>query len=347
MTMMTRVEDNIPAAHTGATAKEETAFELIGSEQDIDTSVFGRPGATVTGFKPGHFRVPQIKAYYHFPADLLEDFCAFWEVNDGGEGFLLFGDAGVGKTSFAEQFAARINAPFYEVVGDRDRVLDDWICTIHMTNDGAKPVLGPLALAVKFGGILCINEGDKLRPAARHGLHSILEGMPLVIPQLGNKGVIRPHPYFRLVMTGNSGGYGDQSGMYQDSNRFDLATLDRFVKRRLDYLPANIEEQVILQAYEEFPEELAPMVVKLANKVREQFRNGTWACTFSQRAVLRFVRWIIIHADKKDATGTHCGLARALDLALTEGLDEDVRKAIHEHAKDVFGNWWTLGAANV
>ncbi len=46
-------------------------------------------------------------------------------------------------------------------------------------------VYGPLALAVKYGHLLIINEMDLAEPAELAGLNDILEGAPLVIAQNG------------------------------------------------------------------------------------------------------------------------------------------------------------------
>ncbi len=88
-------------------------------------------------------------------------------------------------------------------------------------------VHGPLAVAARDGHLLVLNEMDVLDAAELAGLNDIVEGAPLVIAANGGE-VIRPHPKFRLIATGNSAGSGDTSGLYQGVLRQNLAFLDRF-----------------------------------------------------------------------------------------------------------------------
>ncbi|MDV5469036.1 AAA family ATPase [Klebsiella pneumoniae] len=67
---------------------------------------------------------------------------------------------------------------------------------------------------MREGHLLLINEVDLADPAELAGLNDVLEGRPLVIAQNGGE-IIKPHPMFRVVVTGNSTGSGDASGLYQ------------------------------------------------------------------------------------------------------------------------------------
>ena len=77
------------------------------------------------------------------------------------------------------------------------------------------------------------------------GLNDIVEGAPLVIAANGGE-VIRPHPKFRVIATGNSAGTGDTSGLYQGVLRQNLAFLDRFRVIQVDY-PDDATEQGLLR----------------------------------------------------------------------------------------------------
>ena len=73
---------------------------------------------------------------------------------------------------------------------------------------------GPLALAMRYGGICLVNELDMASPEVAAGLHGILDGSPLCIPENGGELII-PHPMFRFVATANTNGAGDDTGLYQ------------------------------------------------------------------------------------------------------------------------------------
>src|SRR5690606_40905789 len=57
---------------------------------------------------------------------------------------------------------------------------------------------GPLTKAMREGFIFVLDEYDTLDPAVSVGLHAVLEGRPLVIPENGGE-IIHPHPNFRFV----------------------------------------------------------------------------------------------------------------------------------------------------
>lgn len=69
---------------------------------------------------------------------------------------------------------------------------------------------GPLALAMKFGGLFLCNEMDLLEPSTAAGLNGILDGQPLCIPENGGELVV-PHPMFRFAATANSNGDSDET----------------------------------------------------------------------------------------------------------------------------------------
>jgi cobaltochelatase CobS len=88
---------------------------------------------------------------------------------------------------------------------------------------------------------------DLAEPAELAGLNDILEGAPLVIAQNGGE-VIRPHPKFRFIATGNSTGTGDQTGLYQGVLQQNLAFLDRFRLLEVGYADTDTEETILARA---------------------------------------------------------------------------------------------------
>ncbi len=76
-----------------------------------------------------------------------------------------------------------------------------------------KFMYGPLAVAMREGHLLLINEVDLADPAELAGLNDVLEGRPCDRSEW--REIIKPHPMFRVVVTGNSTGSGDASGLYR------------------------------------------------------------------------------------------------------------------------------------
>ena len=106
---------------------------------------------------------------------------------------------------------------------------------------------GPLAQAMRHGGLFLLNEIDLLDPSTAAGLNSVLDGYPLTIPE-NNGELIMPHPMFKFAATANTNGGSDPSGLYQGVLRQNIAFMDRFVLVEAGYM-AESQELGILKNY--------------------------------------------------------------------------------------------------
>ncbi|SBW00698.1 hypothetical protein KL86APRO_11328 [uncultured Alphaproteobacteria bacterium] len=91
---------------------------------------------------------------------------------------------------------------------------------------------GPLALAMRHGGIFLLNEMDLLDPASAVGLRGILDDAPLRLPMNGGE-MIPPHPTPRFVAAANTSGGSDDGGLHRRAPRQNLASTDRFRLREI------------------------------------------------------------------------------------------------------------------
>ncbi|MFW8217024.1 AAA family ATPase, partial [Klebsiella pneumoniae] len=134
---------------------------------------------------------------------------------------------------------------------------------------------GPLAVAMREGHLLLINEVDLADPAELAGLNDVLEGRPLVIAQNGGE-IIKPHPMFRVVVTGNSTGSGDASGLYQGGMMQNLAAMDRYRFTKVGYADEEAELSILGRVTPKLPENVRKGMVRIANQVRKLFlgENG-------------------------------------------------------------------------
>jgi cobaltochelatase CobS len=214
-----------------------------------------------------------------------------------------------------------------------------------LINGSMSFVHGPLAQAVRDGHLLILNEIDLMDPSELAGLNDIIEGQPLVIPQNGGE-VIKPHPKFRLIATGNSAGQGDQSGLYQGVMQLNLAFLDRFRLMEVDYPEASVEQSILKSLltgmgvpFDSVMENLTEKMIQVANEIRRLFVGGTdgageLSVTMSTRTLVRWTNLMIAYKRAPNA------LAYSLDRALTLRAEPSQREAIHRIAKDVFGDSW-------
>ena len=137
----------------------------------------------------------------------------------------LYGPTGCGKTTLIKQLAARLNYPTFEVTGHGRLEFADLCGHISLQKGSMAYKYGPLPLAMRYGGILLINEADLLSPEVAVGLNGVLDGAPLCLPENGGE-VISPHEMFRIACTANTNGGGDDTGLYQGTVRQNLALLE-------------------------------------------------------------------------------------------------------------------------
>jgi len=296
------------------------------------------PKMTTEGFADAnHPRIPVRKEGYVFRKDHLRDVLAYLS-KPAGDGLYITGPTGSGKTSLVTQVAARLNWPVHAVTCHGRLELSDLIGQFTLVGGNMQFVHGPLAESVRDGYLLILNEIDLMDPSELAGLNDIIEGNPLVIPQNGGE-VIRPHPKFRVIATGNSAGSGDRVGLYQGVLQQNLAFLDRFRLIEIGYPEPDLEDSVLAKAVPGMPQVIREKMIRVANEVRKLFVGtddapGAISLTMSTRGLLR---WAALTVSFKGAPNA---LEYALERALTLRAEPEQRTAIHRIAADVFGDDW-------
>jgi cobaltochelatase CobS len=101
---------------------------------------------------------------------------------DSSDPLYVFGPAGSGKTSLIKQLAAKLNYPVFDITGHGRLEFPDMVGHLTVEDSNMTFQYGPLALAMKFGGLFLLNEIDLLDPATAAGLNGILDGDPLRLP---------------------------------------------------------------------------------------------------------------------------------------------------------------------
>lgn len=287
--------------------------------------------------------IPSKNEGYVFRKDFLREVLAFLK-SPGGDALFVTGPTGSGKTSGICEIAARLNWPVQQLTAHGRMELADLIGhhALVSTAPGQAPVMqfmyGALAIAMREGHILLINEVDMLDPSELSGLNDVLEGRPLVISQNGGE-VIKPHPMFRVVVTGNSTGAGDDSGLYQGVLMQNIAAMDRYRFTRVDYMPTEAETALLEKATPSLPPVIREGMVKVANEVRKLFvgdgtNGGMLSLTMSTRTLVRWAKLTLVFRGAPNA------LAYALEQALLARAKPEEKVAIERVAKDVFGQQW-------
>ena len=259
---------------------------------------------------------------------------------DNSDPLYVFGPTGCGKTSCIKQLAARLNYPVFEITGHSRLEFPEMIGHLSVRQGNMEFEYGPLALAMKYGGLFLLNEIDLLEPSTAAGLNGILDGQPLCIAENGGELII-PHPMFRFAATANSNGGSDESGLYQGVLRQNIALMDRFWLCEVGYPLAESEEKLLAKTSPQLPKSLIKKMVAYANEVRElfmgekeHFAGNSLEVTFSTRTLLRWA----------DLTMRYQPLAKqgispvnyALDRALGFRASHESRAMLHELAQRIF-----------
>jgi cobaltochelatase CobS len=295
-------------------------------------------GRLIRGFAAPCAYTPSPDPFYVFPEAMRE--LVVWLMAPA-DPLYVFGPTGSGKSSLIRQVAAKLNYPVFEITGHGRLEFADLAGHLSVDRGSMRFQHGPLALAVRYGGLFLLNEIDLLDPAVAVGLNGVLDGAPLCLPENGGE-IIAPHPLFRFVATANTNGAADETGLYQGTLRQNLAFMDRFTLCEIGYPSPETERSLLDRRAPALPESLRSTMVDYAHQVRRLFlgdpTGGSLAerieVTFSTRTLLRWA----------DLTQRFQPLARtgiqpvtyALDRALGYRATPPTRALLQELAQRLF-----------
>lgn len=234
-----------------------------------------------------HPDVPAIDPSFRFYTKVLVE--ALCSIADN-QIIWLHGESGCGKSEFWAQVAAYLNMPFTRINLDGHLTRSDIVGGMKLVSDGhggqeTRFVEGALPRAMSQPGLLLIDEFDLGDPEIMPIFQPVLEGKPLVMLEDGGR-IVHPHPMFRIALTGNTIGLGSDNQMYLNAFEQSAATRDRisaFVE--MQYMPANIEQEVVMARMPGADPDFVSKLIQLANKVREGYRNQEIHQLFSTRKV--------------------------------------------------------------
>ncbi len=188
---------------------------------------------------------------------------------------------------------------------------------------------------MKEGHICLLNEIDRIDPSEITGLNDVLEGRPLVLEQNGGE-VIKPHPHFRFIATGNSVGNGDVTGLYQSVQQQDIAAMDRYRFTVVQYPDPEDELAVLKGAAPSIPVSILECMIKVANDIRRLFvgedgNGGELAVTMSTRSLCRWASLMTVFQ------GSENPVQYALQNSFMRRCSPEEAAAVDRIIKDTFG----------
>lgn len=238
-------------------------------------------------------------------------------VLESGHHLLLEGPVGVGKTTVALAVCGHLGRPVFRVDGDdryTENKLTGWFDPPVVLKAGYGPdtfTPGPLIQAMREGGVLFINELNRMPEAVQNVLLPALDERRLVVPHVGE---VVAAPGFLVVATQNP-------VEYVATGHLSEALRDRFEHVGLHYQDEQSEVAIVQRATACSNEALVREAVRLTRETRvhPKFKKGA-----SIRAAMAMVR-IALLLPGPDAlrTAARAALATRVDLKdeAGEGLD--------------------------
>lgn len=307
---------------------------LIGWSQSADKTSKAKISALFGINAPDHVCVEvlgdapgtAIDPDYWFDPAMLKKLLRWVYGESSRRNLLLIGDAGVGKSSVIVEIAGRLNIPVYQLACSGKTRFQHLVGSRELVGGETKWVDGPLTRAMREGGILLMDEVTRMDTGEQMNLAAVLDARSaLTIPDTGE--VVRPHPRFRVAATGNSGGFGDESGAYAGEKPSSFAFLDRFQKMRVNPMPTAVEVDLLRKA-SGLPDEIIALMSRLATEVRKSFvgAGGGLSVTISPRSMQVWA----MEAAGYQKLGIKDPVWEALMDTVLNGAPEDNIKTIQE-----------------
>jgi MoxR-like ATPase/Mg-chelatase subunit ChlD len=237
-----------------------------------------------------------------------------------GKHLLIEGPVGVGKTVIAEAVAKFLERPFYRVDGDErytEQKLTGWfdpplVIKNGFSTDAFMP--GPLALSMKAGGVLFINELNRMPEGVQNVLLPAMDEGRIEVPKIGT---VTGRNGFIIISTQNPREFIATSLLSE-------ALRDRFELLTLDYQNENEEAAIVQQRTGINDWRYVRSIVRLvrATRTHPDIRRGA-----SVRAAMSI-------ATLAEHLGPERGIAirEAAHMALPTRVEmkDDARKSIQE-----------------
>jgi gas vesicle protein GvpN len=218
-----------------------------------------------------------------------------------GKNLMIEGPVGVGKTILAVAVAKHLGRPIMRVDGDErytEQKLSGWFDPPIVLEKGYIPeafIPGPLTSAMRDGGVLFMNEMNRMPEGVQNILLPAMDEGIIEIPKIGT---VRAAPGFVVIGTQNPREFVATTALSE-------ALSDRFELLLLDYQSELEEVEIVKQNFPKHSDELVARAVWIARKTRDHpnIRRGA-----SIRAAMSIVR---------------------MTKTLSDDLLEGVRKAAH------------------
>lgn len=232
-----------------------------------------------------------------------------WPENTGnvlaalaaGQNVFLTGERGTGKSTFAEQVAARWHRPIAIISCDDQTDAPTLVGQPGLENGSTIWEDGQLVKAIRTPGtVVLIDEPSAARPGALIALNAVLaDTRELHIKETGETVPVAPGVIF--LMADNTSGHGDERGGYEGTRAMNVATLDRNgIVVELEYLPPE-KEALAIHTRTGLDRNRAAILARLAATTRGKARGGDLSAGIGFRRLLGMAVQLNAGADPSTA----------------------------------------------
>lgn len=247
----------------------------------------------ITIYPPKHFKeemrddIPEGDTHYRWDVEVLEMLVLSHKLN---KKCLLTGLPGTGKSTAVKQYASIIQQPYMRFNGKDGIDPSSFLGYPWAGKDGMVWKDGLLPIGVLNGYLVTIDEVFKLPAGIQMAMQALYEqdGSLLLDDKPGTLADKHCHPHedFRMFLTDNVRGTGDDFSKFASTQVQDTSTLDRFALMiEVDYLSVADEVKLLSGRYEEADPTLLMKLVKFAGLVRNGYREDNIAVTLSPRGL--------------------------------------------------------------
>jgi len=308
--------------------REGTVLSAPDTEIDVRETFGIDIDMKVPAFTEADERVPDLDESYVFDPDTTLAILAGFAFN---RRVMIQGYHGTGKSTHIEQVAARLKWPCIRINLDAHISRIDLIGRDAIVlRDGLQVTEfreGLLPWALQHPVALVFDEYDAGRPDVMFVIQRVLE-TDGKLTLLDQNRIIRPDKHFRLFATANTVGLGDTSGLYHGTQAINQGQMDRWnIVVGLNYLPAEVESQIVHSKAPETAEDMIADMVKVADLTRQGFINGDISTVMSPRTVITWAQNTEIFKDP----------GFAFRLTFLNKCDETERMLVAEYYQRVFG----------
>lgn len=231
---------------------------------------------------------------------------------------LLKGPTGCGKTRFMEYMAWRLKRPLITVSCHDDLTASDLVGRFLISGGETVWVDGPLARAVRTGGICYLDEIVEARKDTTVVIHPLADDRR-VLPIEKKGELLEAGAEFCLAISYNPG----YQSVLKDLKQ---STRQRFVALEFDYPSAILERKIIIRE-SGLNEDMADKMVKFAHLTRNLKGSG-----LEEGASTR----LLVHAGKLIADGISPVDASRSSIAQALTDDAEMLAAVNELSASVF-----------